>query len=168
MSNFYSFDLGSHHAIVMFYPNAQAAVPACIMGTFASDNKDSDGSYIRLAVVEDQHAIEHADYEFTKETFEEYIESESKNIGMELLPVAPYDDLKRESVFRLSLGLISHNLHDYMSGVNNIHNYVDELNKIALNSSDPSIRHGIIDALYYARTRIEAVYNITEWYYEED
>lgn len=61
MSNFYSLDLGTHHAIVMAYHDAQGIVPACIMKDFPSEYKDSDGTPIMLAVIEDQHAIDRKD-----------------------------------------------------------------------------------------------------------
>lgn len=115
MSNFYSLDLGTHHAIVMAYHDAQGIVPACIMNTFPSEYKDSDGTPITLAVIEDQHAIDRNDYDYTKETFEEYIECEAKNTGLELTPIMEYPSLRYDMAYNLTLGLLSHFFHDSVS-----------------------------------------------------
>ena len=166
MSNFYSLDLGTHHAIVMAYHDLQGIVPACIMNTFPSEYKDSDGTPITLAVIEDQHAIDRNDYDYTKETFEEYIECEAKNTGLELTPIMEYPSLQYDMAYNLTLGLLSHFFHECVRFMP-MHEYAKELKDAAASTLDVHVRNGILDAFKYTRNHMPIVYNIAEWYYAD-
>lgn len=153
--------------IVMFYPDAQATVPACIMGIFNSELRDSDGDLIRLAVIEDQHAIDCADYQFSKGNLENYIEQEANNYNLEITPVTDYPKLRYDATFNLTIGLLSHFFHECISWMP-MHDYAKELKDVAMTTLDESIRNGIINAFNYARGHMPIVYDNAEWYYDED
>lgn len=166
MKKLYTFDLGSHHVVVMDYADAQATVPACIMETFTSDLSESTGSTGWLAVCEDRHALDCGDY--TYDDLEEYIEEEAKKINLELSLVERYPRLMYMATFKVTIGLMSHYFHECIGPYCINSNYINELKKLGWSSPNEDIRHGIIDAFNYAHLHMPAVMNVTDWYYEKD
>ena len=167
MKKLFTFDLGSHHVVVMDYADAQATVPACIMETFTSDLSESTGCATQqLAVCEDRHALDCGDYAY--DDLEEYIEEEAKKINLELSLVERFSGIMYMATFKVTIGLMSHYLHECVGPYCINSDYINELKKLGWSSPNENIRHGIIDAFNYARFSMSAVMNATSWYYEKD